>query len=56
MARKAHRKVPRPKGSPSGQPGKRYRVKGHTRTPRGPDQGKRPVRVRGYSRRAARRR
>lgn len=29
---------------------KTVKVKSHTRTPRGPNQGKRPVRVHGYKR------
>lgn len=39
-----------------GQPGTRVRVKGHVRTPRGPNRGKSAVRVKGYSRRRPRER
>lgn len=49
------RRVRRPK-APRGQPGTRVRVKGHVRTPRGPDTGKHPVHVAGYGRRRPRRR
>lgn len=34
--------------------GARVRVKSHTRTPRGPNQGKSPVRVKGYTRHSPR--
>lgn len=39
------KKRKRKKGAGSG-----VKVKGHTRTPRGPNRGKKPVRVDGYSR------
>ncbi len=56
MARSRVHRAKRPKGAKRGQPGKKFRVKPHTRTPRGPNQGKSAVRVPGYSRRAPRRR
>lgn len=53
-ARKAKaRRQARPR-APRGQPGTRVRVKGHVRTPRGPNTGKKPVHVRGYGRRRPR--
>lgn len=55
MARR-HRKQARKRrpNVPHGQPGTRVRVKGHVRSPRGPNQGKRAVSVKGYSRRRPR--
>lgn len=38
-----------------GQPGTAVRVKGHTRSPRGANKGKKAVFVRGYNRRKPRR-
>ena len=38
-----------------GQPGTAVKIKGHTRSPRGPNAGKKPVYVRGYKRRKPRR-
>lgn len=49
--RKSRRKH-RPKGKHG--TGARIRVKGHTRTPRGSDSGKKAVQVRGYTRRKGR--
>lgn len=37
-----------------GAPGGKVRVKGHTRSPRGPNAGKHPVFVKGYRRRLPR--
>ena len=38
-----------------GIPGTGHKVKGHTRSPRGPNKGKKAVRVRSYTRREPRR-
>jgi hypothetical protein len=58
MAKKKHttkkKPVYRSKGSAYASGGK-VRVKGHTRNPRGPDAGKKPVRVIGYRRRVGKR-
>lgn len=45
MATTGRKKRKRVKGA-----GTSVRVKGHVRTPRGPNQGKKPVRVDGYKR------
>ena len=38
-----------------GQPGTAVKIKGHTRSPRGPNQGKKAVRVKPHRRRKPRR-
>lgn len=52
----AKRKAPAKPHRKKGQPGTRVRVKGHTRSPRGPNAGKRAVYVPGYTRRAPKKR
>lgn len=42
------------KGTKKGASGGKVRVKGHTRSPRGPDAGKKAVYVKGYRRRVPR--
>lgn len=48
------RKTASKRSAPSTNP--KVKVKGHTRSPRGPDAGKKPVRVRGHRRRFGSRR
>lgn len=43
------------RGRKKGQPGTAVRVKGHTRSPRGANAGKKAVYVKGYNRRKPRR-
>jgi hypothetical protein len=49
-ARRSRRPGKRARPKRAHRAGQRVRVKSHTRTPRGPNQGKRPVRVLGYTR------
>lgn len=51
----AKRRKAKSKQRRKGQPGTRVRVKGHTRSPRGSDSGKKAVFVKGYGRRKPRR-
>ena len=55
-AEKSRRKRRRSGGKrKKGDPTRKGRVKGHTRSPRGPNAGKKPVYVRSYTRRKPRR-
>lgn len=49
-----HRRQKRGKAPHGSTTGGRVRVKGHVRSPRGENRGKKPVFVKGYSRRHAR--
>lgn len=53
MARR--KKSKRKKARKKGIPGTGHKVKGHTRSPRGPNAGKKAVYVRSYTRRQPRR-
>lgn len=48
------RKSSSKRGAPATNP--KVKIKGHTRSPRGPNAGKKPVRVRSYRRRSGSRR
>lgn len=53
-ARKGKGRRARRPNVPHGQPGTKVRVKGHVRTPRGPNRGKTAVHVKGHHRRRPR--
>lgn len=53
-ASRGRAKRSRSRRRPARASGGAVRVKGHTRNPRGPDQGKKAVHVKGYRRRSAR--
>jgi hypothetical protein len=55
MARRRGRKKKLVKRKSSTLGGKKVKVKGHTRSPRGPNTGKKSVRVKGYARKRPRR-
>lgn len=55
MARKKQKVKRKVRTGAGGNPRRAVAIKGHTRSPRGPDAGKKPVRVGPYKRRKPRR-
>lgn len=51
---RTRKKRSRARGTRKGAAGGKVKVKGHTRSPRGKDAGKKPVYVKGYRRRQGR--